>query len=141
VNAYNPIGNSVANIAALDQHYTASVGFGPDGTGEYIRNHKLTSPRCSEFITASDGVYMGRQSVTRIGDTNSRIGYRHPGIGRQDGMANVAFADGHVEPIVGNKFPRSISSSDSPALLLEKKGENLSGPTVYSDAKLVFRGI
>ena len=141
LNAYNPVGNSVANIAPLNQHYSASVGWGPDGTGEYIRNLKLTSPRCSEFITAADGIYAGRHAVTRIGEANSRIGYRHPGMSRQDGMANVAFADGHVEPIVGNKFPRAIAAGDSQAVLQEKKAENLSGPTIYSNAKLVFSGI
>jgi len=138
INAYNPIGNAVPDLAANDLFYTASVGFGPDTAGNYIRNHRMKSPRSSEFITVSDGVYMGRQGVTRLGDTNSRIGYRHPGIGRQDGMANVAFADGHVEQIVGNKFPRSWSASDSATLLAEKRAENLSGPTVYSDAKTAF---
>jgi prepilin-type processing-associated H-X9-DG protein len=140
INAYNPVGNQPADIAALDLHYTASVGLGPDGKGQFIKPHRvaLFRPSPSLFIVAADGIYMGRQGVTRQGDANSRIGYRHPGNVASIGVSNVIFADGHVDPIAGNKFPRAISSSDSAELLAEKRRENLSGPTIYSNPKLVF---
>lgn len=138
LNAYNPIGSAPSDIPSQDVYYTGSVGLGPDAGGNYIQCRKMISPRPSEFIVVSDGLYMGRQTVTRIGDANSRIGYRHPGMDQLEGMANTAFADGHVEPILGNKFPRALSSSDSPALAAEKRGENLGGPTVYSNARKVF---
>lgn len=138
INAYNPIGNSVADLSINDLHYTGSVGFGPDAQGRYIELRRLKTSRASELIVLSDGIYMGRQSVTRIGDTNSRIGYRHPGLSRLDGLANVAFADGHVETMLGNKFPRARSGSDSAEVLAQKRGENLSGPTVYTDARKAF---
>jgi prepilin-type processing-associated H-X9-DG protein len=64
------------------------------------------------MVVVSDGVYMGRQKVTRLGDANSRIGYRHPGLNRRDGSANVAFADGHVEAIAGNRFPTALENTD-----------------------------
>jgi prepilin-type N-terminal cleavage/methylation domain-containing protein/prepilin-type processing-associated H-X9-DG protein len=138
INAYNPIGNAVANLEPLDVHYTASVGFGPDGQGKFIQPHRMRSKRPAQFVVTSDGVYMGRQGVTRLGDANSRIGYRHPGMRRMDGLANVAFADGHVETILGDRFPRALSSSDPASLVAEKKLENLSGPTVYASPETVF---
>jgi prepilin-type processing-associated H-X9-DG protein len=119
-------------------HYTASVGLGPDSRGNYIGLHRTNSTVSSQLIVLSDGVYMGRQSVTRMGDTNSRIGYRHPGLNRTDGLANVAFADGHVATILGNRFPRAVSASDPPALVEQKKIENMTGPTVYADPQAAF---
>lgn len=94
--------------------------------------HKITDVRySSQFIVLADGVYMGRQWVTRLGDANSRIGYRHPGMGKLNGSANVAFADGHVEGIPGNCFPRTQGGSVS---LLAAQSDNLgSGPTIYAD--------
>jgi prepilin-type N-terminal cleavage/methylation domain-containing protein/prepilin-type processing-associated H-X9-DG protein len=138
LNAYNPIGNAVPDIRTTDLHYTTSVGWGPDNQGRYLELHRLTCRRPPQLIVASDGIYMGRQAVTRLGDVNSRIGYRHPGMGRLDGLANVAFADGHVEPIAGDRFPRALNSSDSASVFADKKLENLSGPTIYTDPELVF---
>lgn len=138
INAYNPVGSSApADIAADDVYYTGSVGLGPDAAGRYIRLHKMTNVRySSRLIVAADGIYMGRQSVTRQGDANSRIGFRHPGSGGI-GTANVAFADGHVERIAGDKFPRALSGSDSAAVRAEKIAENLQGPTVYANPELL----
>jgi prepilin-type N-terminal cleavage/methylation domain-containing protein/prepilin-type processing-associated H-X9-DG protein len=128
INAYNPVGSAPADISTADVHYTASVGLGPDGKGNYIRLHKTSGiRRSSQLIVVSDGLYMGRQSVTRLGDANSRIGYRHPGIGKANGSANVGFADGHCEVIEGNKFPRA-----------GQKEENFGGPTVYASPERVF---
>ncbi len=139
INAYNPIGNNVSDIPSLDLHYTASVGFGPDTSPSknFIELRKMKHPRPCQLIVASDGVYMGRQSVTRLGDTNSRIGYRHPGMSRLNGLANLVLADGHAEAILGNSFPRAISSCTD-ADLASKRDENLRGPTVYADPESVF---
>ena len=141
INAYNPVGSQPTDISVDDVHYTASVGLGPDSLGNYIKLHKVYHRRPSEFIVVADGIYMGRQRVTKLGDENSRIGYRHPGLSRPDGLANVAFADGHVEPITGDRFPRALHRNDTPADVAEKKLENLSGPTVYADPEKVFEGL
>lgn len=140
INAYNPVGSQPADIPSADVHYTTSVGLGPDTSGNYCRLHRATQARRSAaLVTVSDGVYMGRQSVTRLGDANSRIGYRHPGMGQANGAANVAFADGHVERVMGDKFPRAASASDSAAVAADKAAENSSGPTVYANPELIFR--
>lgn len=138
INAYNPIGNPPSDIEASDLYYTASVGLGPDGFNRYIRLHRMVAKRPAKFVVVSDGIYMGRQSVTRLGDKNSRIGYRHPGLGRLAGLANIAFADGHVEPMPGDRFPRARHRSDTDEILAEKKMENFCGPTVYENPESVF---
>ena len=139
ISGYNPIGSAPADIPAADLHYTASVGLGPDTHGRFIELHKLNSRRPAQFVVVADGVYMGRQAVTHLGDANSRIGYRHPGLNRPDGLANAAFADGHVDPILGNRFPRALSSGDPPDVVADKKMENLCGPTIYADPAAVFQ--
>jgi prepilin-type N-terminal cleavage/methylation domain-containing protein/prepilin-type processing-associated H-X9-DG protein len=140
INAYNPIGGAVTNIAQNDLYYTASVGFGPDASGQYIRLHKTTNIRhSSSLIVAADGVYMGRQSVDQNGMNNSRIGYRHPGPAGPNTVANVGFADGHVESLAANQFPCSFAKSTSYATnlgtttLALQEGINIDGPTVYDD--------
>ncbi|MEK6642387.1 MAG: prepilin-type N-terminal cleavage/methylation domain-containing protein [Planctomycetota bacterium] len=138
LNAYNPIGSAPANIAAADLHYTASIGLGPDSFGKYTESRRLRNPKPSEFIAASDGIYMGRHAVTRLGDTNSRIGYRHPIGGKLEFGANLVFADSHVESIRGDKFPRALAAGDSAQLIAEKRAENLRGPTIYADPKKAF---
>lgn len=138
INAYNPVGNRPADMRDGDLHYTTSVGLGPDDSGRFLTLHKMISRRPARFVVVSDGIYMGRQSVTRLGDTNSRIGYRHPGMNVLEGLANVAYADGHVERILGDKFPRALGRNDSADLIAEKRLENLSGPTVYEDPEKVF---
>jgi prepilin-type N-terminal cleavage/methylation domain-containing protein/prepilin-type processing-associated H-X9-DG protein len=128
INAYNPIGSAPADIATADVYYTASIGLGPDANGNFIRLHKMTGIRHSNWtIVVADGIYMGRQGVTRIGEANSRIGYRHPGMGKSNGSANVGFADGHVERLESGQFPHSGIAN-----------ENMTGPTVYADPQAVF---
>jgi prepilin-type processing-associated H-X9-DG protein len=76
----------------------------------------------------ADGVYAGRQRDNRIGVTNSRIGYRHP-----NKTSNVAFADGHVELIAGDKFPRAAGGTVSIAdAQLDNSPEN---PQVYANVE------
>lgn len=132
INAYNPIGNAPVSIAASDVYYTASVGVGPDSSGRYIQLHKTTNiRRSSSLIVLADGIYMGRQSVTRLGDTNSRIGYRHRGMNQAHGAANVAFADGHAETITGDRFPRATGGGVTIQMARE---DNLgANPTIYAD--------
>jgi prepilin-type N-terminal cleavage/methylation domain-containing protein/prepilin-type processing-associated H-X9-DG protein len=139
LNAYNPIGNRPSDIEAADQFYTASVGFGPDAKGKWIRLHKAPNYRPGQMIVVADGLYMGRHAVTRMGDTNSRIGYRHPGSKTLEGAANIAMADGHVEGIDSDRFPRALSGNESAELLQEKRTENLRGPTIYADPRRIFR--
>jgi len=138
INSYNPIGSAPGDIETSDLHYTASVGLGPDGKGKIIQPHQMTSKRASRFVVAADGVYMGRQSVTQLGNVNSRIGYRHPGTKQSDPVSNVVFADGHVDPVATSRFPRARSGGDSAAVLEQKKMENLCGPTVYANPEEVF---
>ncbi len=64
----------------------------------------------------------------RIGRANCRIGFRHPG---GAGTSNAAIADGHVQGIEGNKFPRAFGTGNDPAEVIE---ENSHGkPTVYAN--------
>ena len=120
LNAYNPIGTAPASGTAVPActAYTQSVGFGPytDGNLPLLRTSSISRP-CA-MIVACDGMYMGRQSVVRLGEQNRRIGYRHPGKpvtvtvnGKQQyfnkTVSNAIFADGHAEPIHNNDFPHS----------------------------------
>ena len=123
INADNPIGS--ATVVTPDVYYTCSVGYGPGTNGKtltYQNMSRIRRPVCT--ITVADGVYAGRQRDTRLGTTNSRIGYRHP-----NNTANVAFADGHVEVIPGPKFPRGTGGT---ATMAEIQAENFPDqPTVY----------
>ncbi|HTW93297.1 MAG TPA: prepilin-type N-terminal cleavage/methylation domain-containing protein [Tepidisphaeraceae bacterium] len=153
LNAFNPINGSPltsTTFAVSDLYYTTSVGVGPDGSGIYLALHKMSQIHgdASRLIVAADGVYLGRQSVDELGQANSRIGYRHPGyvsvngVTSTTGVANAAFADGHVEAIYGNKFPDALSSSDSLATQQQKAAENLGGnPTIYDDPVAIFGGL
>ena len=114
LNAYNPIGGAVASIPQNDLYYTASFGFGPDANGDYIGLHNTTNIKHSSLlVVVADGVYMGRQSVDQVGMKNSRIGYRHTGPAGVNTVANVGFADGHVEALTGNQFPCSYAKTSS----------------------------
>jgi len=151
INAYNPIGGSftiISNGYNNDGFYTTSVGVGPDTTGIYLKLHKTSeihgSP--SRFVVVADGVYAGRQSSTQLGQANSRIGYRHParitanGVTSKNGAANVAFADGHVERVTGDHFPRALSGGSADANFAVKAAENLGGhPTIYADPVSIFQ--
>ena len=137
INAYNPIGTAsvpLPNLQTNDLFYTASVGWGPDINHKYITLHKTSGIRYSaRMVVVADGVYMGRQSSDQLGQSNSRIGYRHPGPQGLNTSANVGFADGHVEAVGGSSFPQGKSASNPLA-----KQENITGPTVYMNPELVF---
>ncbi|MGA2499653.1 MAG: type II secretion system protein [Tepidisphaeraceae bacterium] len=140
INAYNPVGSAPADIPSNDVFYSGSIGLGPDNQGNYMRAHRIGSiRRPASFVVLADGVYMGRQSVTRLGDANSRIGYRHPGSRGPNTSANVCFADGHVDRIEGTQFPRAVGSSDAASVVSQKTTENLSGPSIYADAAEFFQ--
>jgi prepilin-type processing-associated H-X9-DG protein len=146
MNAYNPIGGAVTNLAQNDLYYSATVGFGPDSTGHYIGLHRTTNIKhASLTIVLADGVYMGRQSVDQNGMTNSRIGFRHLGPGGFNTIANVAFADGHVESMTGTQFPCSYAKSTSysgnkgTTTLALQETQNLSGATVYDDPQAALQ--
>lgn len=128
INADNPIGGLTS--VTPDLYYTGSVGYGPGSNGVYIGLTRLSAiARPYELIALADGLYAGRQRDNRIGKTNSRIGYRHPG--KEGGAANVAFADGHCGPLYGRSFPRAIGGKNDP---LEIQDENVHGrPTVYAN--------
>ncbi len=132
INADNPIGG-VATITP-DLFYTGSVGYGPGINGLSIRNTRSTAfVRPHTLIAAADGVYAGRQRDNRLGSTNSRIGYRHPG---GEGTANTVFADGHAIPLRGRLFPRALGTPNVPSKVAN---ENLSGkPTVYANPERVL---
>jgi prepilin-type processing-associated H-X9-DG protein/prepilin-type N-terminal cleavage/methylation domain-containing protein len=125
INADNPIGS--ATDVVPDTYYTGSVGYGPGTNGLYIGYTKTSRfRRPSNLIALADGVYAGRQRDSRIGSVNSRIGYRHPGK-----TANAAFADGHVEAINGDKFPRAVGGT---VTMAQAQADNFPGtPTIYAN--------
>ncbi len=128
INADNPIGGSVAVTRHL--FYTGSVGYGPGSNGVSITNTKSTVfVRPSQLVAVADGLYAGRQRDARFGSTNSRIGYRHPG---GVGTANAAFADGHVEPIEGTKFPRAAAVLSTPKEAVREENRSTE-PSVYAN--------
>ena len=128
INALNPIGGTVQ--VDPDLHYTASVGYGPGSNGLTLRPTKLNAfVRPYQLIATADGVYAGRHRDSRIGTTNSRIGYRHPGKG--GGAVNAAFADGHVDIIHATEFPRGLGGT---ATLADVRADNLNGKaTIYAN--------
>lgn len=125
INADNPIG-STTNITP-DLFYTGSVGYGPSSNGLYMRYTKTSRFKLpSQLITLADGVYAGRQSVTRSGMANSRIGYRHPKT-----TTNVAFADGHAATLRSDQFPRALGGGNA---VEDVRADNLgSAPTLYAN--------
>jgi prepilin-type N-terminal cleavage/methylation domain-containing protein len=118
LNAFNPIGSAPASGTAVPAciYYTQAVGYGPYTNGNLASVKGPSIPRPASLIVASDGIYMGRQSVTRLGEQNRRIGYRHPGAKLvvnvngtstpfSDTVSNSVFADGHAEPVNNNDYP------------------------------------
>src|ERR1700722_12399805 len=83
LNAYNPIGppsSPLPNLQTADLFYTASFGWGPDINGRFIGLHNTAGIRhSSRMVVLADGIYMGRQGSTQIGQNDLRIGYRHSG--------------------------------------------------------------
>ena len=128
INGDNPIGRPLPIRQGI--HYTGSVGYGPDFQGQRLQNYRLDLfPRSSRVIALSDGIYAGMQEATRDGTRDSRIAYRHTAFGQE--ATNTAFADGHVSPILGDRFPRKF---DGPVTREQAMDDNLGGgPTIYSD--------
>lgn len=146
INAYNPVGSAPADISTADLFYTCSVGLGPDAKGRSLRLHKTTNIRHSSLtVVVADGVYMGRQSVDQNGMTNSRIGFRHPGAKGRSTLANVAFADGHAEPVNSDDFPCQFAATSSytsnlgHTTLGQQITKNLTGFTVYADPDSAYQ--
>lgn len=133
INGDNP--NATPRTFIPHAHFTCSVGYGPDPEGKYMTGNSLNDfAEPSRLIALADGLYSGNQQVTRLGDRDLRIGYRHPG---RVPTANVGFADGHVGAIRGDRFPRKMHKTLDPVLV---RDENLgSGPTLYSDPMRIFR--
>lgn len=128
INALNPIGGSTQ--VEQNYHYTGSVGYGPGSNGlilEQVRTHFFQRP--DQLIATADGVYAGRHRDNKIGTPNSRIGYRHPGLG--GGSVNASFADGHAANIDALAFPRGLGPANDPAVVwAENTGGN---PTLYAN--------
>ncbi len=146
INSYNPIGGAVADVSVADLFYSNSVGYGPDGKGNYLRAPKSSMiKQSSRLIVAADGVYMGRQSVDQVNMKNSRVGYRHPGPKGKNTVANAVFADGHAESVSTDKFPCSFAASTSysgnlgTTTLAQQEQINMGGFTVYRDPQAAFQ--
>jgi prepilin-type N-terminal cleavage/methylation domain-containing protein len=120
LNAQNPIGSAPPASPASPPpcpYYTQCVGYGPyaDGTAmPPVRASLFVRPQA--LIVATDGMYMGRNSVTRLGEQNRRVGYRHPGptltvkvngtnMTFDQTVSNAVLADGHAESINSIDFP------------------------------------
>lgn len=128
INALNPIGGTVT--VEPDLHFTASVGYGPGSNGLFVLPTRATAfVRPHQLITTADGIYAGRHRDNRINSPNSRIGYRHAGPG--GGAVNAAFADGHVENVNAQNFPRGLGGSNT---IEQVRAENLGGKaTIYAN--------
>ncbi|MGE3180431.1 MAG: hypothetical protein AB7N71_02285 [Phycisphaerae bacterium] len=132
INGDNPIGIPRRFVQGI--YFTGSVGYGPDPEGNVMEASRYAMFRNpAQLIAFADGLYSGGQKATRYGERDIRIGYRHPGSPR---AANVALADGHVESLEGDKFPRSASEYLSVDAARE---ENLgSSLTIYADPYLTL---
>ncbi|MGE3180718.1 MAG: prepilin-type N-terminal cleavage/methylation domain-containing protein [Phycisphaerae bacterium] len=127
INAENPIGTPRAFVQG--RHFTGSVGFGPDADGKFLEANRLSQFRePSRLIALADGLYAGNQEKVRVGDRDSRIGYRH--LINNEPAVNIALADGHCEKLASDDFPRKyVVGMD----LEELRNENLgAGPTTYA---------
>lgn len=127
MNAENLIGAPRDIIPGI--HFSVSVGYGPDANGYIAKPNRFSEfKRTSRVIAIADGLYAGRQEVTRLGDRDCRIGYRHRGgVGR----ANVGYADGHASFLLGDRFPRRFTGNVPLEII---RNENLGDqPTIYSD--------
>jgi prepilin-type N-terminal cleavage/methylation domain-containing protein len=145
INAYNPVGSAPTSIASADLFYTASVGIGPDASGQYIGLHKVSSIRApSRLIVAADGVYMGRQSVDQANMTNGRVGFRHPGPKGSHTVADAVYADGHAQAVFTDNFPcafaltTSYEANNGMTTLARQTTLNFSGSTIYADPQGAF---
>lgn len=127
INADNPIG--AAKNFKQGQFYSCSVGYGPSPEGRYMKACNVNTIRQpNRLVTLADGLYAGKHGSNRLGSTDCRIGYRH----RHDGAeaANTAFADGSVEFVRGDLFPRAPGGGVTAATVRQ---EQSGGPTIYAD--------
>ncbi len=126
INGDNPLG--APRNFQQGTFFTSAVGYGPGANGQIMRPNRVTYvTHPARLIALADGLYSGNQELTRLGTRDSRIGYRHPG---RTAQANLAFADGHVGQIEGDKFPRKFARGlDFETIRRENLG---SGPTVYA---------
>ncbi len=130
INSENPIGAPRAFVP--QRHFSGSVGYGPDPSGKTLEANRLSSFKTpARLIALADGLYAGNQELTRAGDRDSRIGYRHRRAGARIASTQVALAVGHVESIGGADFPRKHAPGLS---VVDIRNENLgAGPTTYAD--------
>ena len=119
INSDNPIGTSTTIVP--EKFYTSSVGYGPIGGNYMVATRASAFQFPSNLIFIADGLYAGKQNQNRLGITDSRIGYRHPG---GVAVANTSFADGHAKAIRGDEFPRGNVKADN---------VNSSKPTLYAN--------
>lgn len=134
INAENPIGRS--SWPELNRvYYTASPGYGalPGGTVMGLQKiNKIRRP--AQTIVLADGIYAGRQGDVRVSDSKVRIGYRHKLSGQPS--ANVAFADGHAEPLPNSRFPRAYDTGavnpDALTMAIPRLENFGSNPTLYA---------
>ena len=133
INANNPIGGTSAPIT--NPYYNWSVGytFTDGSTMTPETSTKIIMP--SKMIVAADGVYAGRQSVTQLGNLNSRIGYRHMVSSRPG--ANTVFADGHAEGLTTDLFPVSVHNSANGLTAPQAQALNSGNYTVYANPQSV----
>ncbi len=128
INGANPLG--APRSFQQGAFFTGSAGYGIpliQRTMKLNRFKDFKEP--ARLVALADGLYSGNQEKTRIGTRDSRIGYRHTG--RPVARANVGFADGHVDSIAGDRFPRKYELG---LPINELRQENLGSlPTVYSD--------
>lgn len=147
INADNPIGAAKA-LSAKSRYtttgevfYTTSAGYRPDPArpgADFVRVTMIRRP--SQLIALADGVYAGKQGSNQIFVADSRVGYRHP-----QQTANVVFADGHVEPISGKKFPRAkgaaapyFPAGAAAPTTAQIQGENSgSNPSIFASPEAV----
>lgn len=134
INGDNPVGAPHSIEQGI--HFTGSVGYGPDPEGRIMqpnRFHQIRVP--ARLIALADGIFAGNQHATRLGQKGLRIGYRHGGI---TPSAYVSIADGHVEVIASDKFPRKMDTGLS---IEDVRRENLgTGPTVYAYPEKMLAG-
>jgi prepilin-type N-terminal cleavage/methylation domain-containing protein/prepilin-type processing-associated H-X9-DG protein len=144
INAENPIGRS--DYPTTNRiYYTSSPGYRPTAgpaAGVTMGLQKITKIKLSSrTIVLADGIYAGRQGDVRVADAKVRIGYRHEYGGEP--ACNVAYADGHAEPLTSDKFPRAwddgagnVDAQTKPIPRLENIGDQ---PTVYADPETALR--
>ena len=129
INADNPIGTTTAVVP--DTYYTSSVGYGPGSNGLLMRPTRGSAfKEPGRMIVLADGIYAGQQKNSRLGNTNRRVGYRHPG-NQGRSVTNVAFADGHAGAIESSQFPLAQGSTVATDAVV--RNSNYGQYTIYAN--------